>query len=73
MNCCECLSKSIRWEPTDGCIVVPYVGNYTTDILSPMVETEAYILEMDHKVDIGTASEIVGYRACLMGSLNGYE
>ena len=42
----------------------------TTAILDLMVKTEADIIEIDHKVDIGKAADIVGDRACLMGNLD---
>lgn len=44
-------------------------GN-TTGILDRMAETGADILEIDHKVDLGEAADIVGDRACLMGNLD---
>ncbi len=44
-------------------------GN-TTPILSLMAETGAAFIEIDHKVNLRRAKEVVGRRACLIGNLD---
>jgi uroporphyrinogen decarboxylase len=41
----------------------------TTKILTEMADTEARILEIDSKVDLGEAKRLVGERSCLMGNI----
>lgn len=47
-------------------------GNMTP-VLSEMADTGAKILELDYKVSLAVAKNIVGSRVCLMGNLNPSE
>jgi uroporphyrinogen decarboxylase len=42
----------------------------TTKILAIMAETGANILELDHKVSLAEARDVVGERVCLMGNVD---
>jgi uroporphyrinogen decarboxylase len=53
-----------------GVPAVLHICGNTTPILSRMADTGAAFLEIDHKVDLGKAKEIVGRRACIIGNLN---
>lgn len=56
----------------DGSAILHICGN-TTKVLELMVDTGAPILEIDYKVDLAVAREIVGNRCCLMGNLHPTE
>ena len=47
-------------------------GNMTA-VLESMADTQAHILELDHKVSLRTAKERVGEGVCLMGNLDPVE
>lgn len=53
----------------DAVSLLHICGN-TISILDQMADTGADILEIDHKVDLAKAREIVGSRVCLMGNLD---
>ncbi len=54
----------------DRCLSLLHICGDTTKILHMMAETGANILELDHKVNLGTAREVVGERVCLMGNVD---
>ena len=53
-----------------GAYSLLHICGDTTAVLDLMAGTDADILEIDHKVDMARAAEIVGDRACLMGNLD---
>lgn len=53
-----------------GAVRLLHICGNTTPILSSMCQTGADILEIDHKVDLAEARQIVGDEICLMGNLD---
>ena len=62
--------KVISAWKAEGLPAILHICGNTTPILPLMAETGAACLEIDHKVDLRTAKDVVGRRACLIGNLD---
>ena len=56
-----------------GAATLLHICGNMSAVLESMADTGAHILELDHKVSLGTAKERVGDRVCLMGNLDPVE
>ncbi len=52
-----------------GCGTILHICGNMTPVLPDMAATGATIIELDHKVDMRTAKELVGSKVCLMGNI----
>jgi uroporphyrinogen decarboxylase len=59
-------------ERSDAATILHICGNMTA-VLEQMADTGTHILELDHKVSLKTAKELIGNRVCLMGNLDPVE
>lgn len=56
-----------------GAATILHICGNTTPVLELMADTGAHILELDHKVSLKLAKQVVGSRVCLMGNLDPVE
>jgi uroporphyrinogen decarboxylase len=56
-----------------GAATLLHICGQTSPVLTAMADTGAHILEIDHKVDLASARQLVGARVCLLGNLDPVE